>query len=119
MEDVYYNALLELNNYNPKLLTATDKMVKYFRVQQNDEALDLFISATDGFNWTLEVLSYTKHILEKQSFIVEVEKINEIFMEMTEALQNQDFVLLADLLEYEIYPLLEQVQTTLNRVIKS
>lgn len=116
MEKIYIETLLELEKYNQKLTLASEDIVNLLREQREDKALGLFISAIDGFNWVLEVISYTKFILEEYDFIGDFENINEIFKEMIEALQNQDYVLLGDLIEYEMVPFLKDIQSTLDKI---
>lgn len=116
MEKIHVETLLELKEYNKKLLIASENIVEFLRRQREDQALDLFVSAIDGFSWILEVISYTKCFLEEYGFSENLENINVILKEMIEGLQNQDYVLLADLLEYEMIIFLEHTQSTLEKM---
>jgi len=59
------------------------------------------------------VVGHTKPILAEYNFNCELENINIIFKEMMEALQNQDYVLLGDLMEYEIVPFLNNLESAI------
>lgn len=116
MEKVYYDALWELKNYNMRLIGAAEDIVELLRGQREDQALELFIAALDGINWVLEVTNHTQQILKSYGFDGDMSNVNSVLTEMMQALQYQDYVLLGDLLEYEILPFLKELQAAVDKM---
>ncbi|WP_209121464.1 hypothetical protein [Alkalihalobacillus sp. BA299] len=103
----------EYEMYNLKLIPAIEKIIDDFRKQRENEALKLLIEAIEGINWSIKVLYHTKDILKKYDVVFDENEINPILNEVTEAIKDEDYVLIADLLEYE---LLENFQTWIRGI---
>lgn len=94
-------------SYNAKLIPALENIVSDIRSQREDKALDLMVQALEGLQWTIDVVFNLKN-LNRDTYFTEVEvvEVNSVLKELNTALLNQDYVLLADLLEYEMLPML-------------
>lgn len=112
------NQILEKNivnaqDYLKKLIPGVQKASDLFRSGNEQEANKFFINIIDGMEWFSQVVdSIAKAadfesdtvILDKKSFQDRQDHLVTMTRQMVEANQNQDWVLLADLLEYEILP---------------
>lgn len=92
-----------INNISPGSLQIAD----YLRKDQVQEALQLILQFSEGMSW----LSSVEELLIKNSIevVLNVNKINEFLIEINNGLEIQDYVLVADMFEYEIAPFFENV----------
>ncbi|MGV8145777.1 MAG: hypothetical protein ACLKAK_03590 [Alkaliphilus sp.] len=113
-DKIMYEALETLREYLPKLIAGIKTTIDYFRENREDEGTKLLVQVIDGIQWSVEVVSKTKIILMQYEIIIDDSKLSEILGEFEEALRNKDYVLIADLLEYEIIVLLDEWSFVLN-----
>lgn len=91
---------------NIKLLGDMDKSIYYFRWQQYDKALGLVSNSIDQIKLVIEAI-----ITDRDYFnLVNIESILEMLNNFLEAKKNNDFILLADLLELQLINFLIGVQ---------
>lgn len=117
-EIVSLNEILEKNvvnaqDYLKKLIPGIQKAADLFRSGSEQEANKFFLNIIDGMDWFSEVMDTIAKVndlrtetvvLDKKSFQARQEKLVGWTQQMVEANKNNDWVLLADLLEYEILP---------------
>ncbi|MGG0662687.1 hypothetical protein ABE042_01090 [Viridibacillus arvi] len=105
MTKILYEALESYNEYIKKIPTGCQKIADNFREDKINESLKLIIYFTEGANWLLEV----SELLRKNGFLVnlETEKIHEYLNEINQGLEIHDYILVADMFEYEIAPFFE------------
>ncbi len=85
-------------------------VAELFRRADNDEGLELFqdlLDVTRDFISMVGVLRSEFKGCVDTEFNNNVEQISSLLGEMTEVLESEDWILLADLLEYELNPLTE------------
>ena len=97
-----------------ELLKVTDilgkgsrRVAALFRQAEDDEALEVFqdlLEVTRAFMSMINVLRNNFAVSVDAEFITNVEQISALLTEMTDVLENEDWILLADLLEYEFVP---------------
>ncbi len=92
--------------HNIRLLGDMDKAVYYFRRQQCDQALSLLAASIDEIKQMIEA------IISNQEYfhLVDTNSMLEMFSGIIEAMKNNDFILLADLLELQLINFLIGVQ---------
>ncbi|NBI07364.1 hypothetical protein [Senegalia massiliensis] len=100
--NIINESLNSLNEYLDKLIPGIENIVDHFSKDNEGEALKLLIEAIEGINWCLEVVILTKPTLEKYNIEINEKNIRKILLEFEQALQNEDFVYVSDLLEYEL-----------------
>ena len=112
------NQILEKNianarDYLKKLIPGLQQASDLFRTGNEQEANKFFINIIDGMEWFSQVVDTIAKATESElTDIISVgrgfqdrqNQLVELSRQMVEANQNQDWVLLADLLEYEILP---------------
>ena len=78
-----------------------------FRQADDDEALEMLqdlLEVTRDFMSMISVLRNNLSIPTDAEFMARVDQISSLLTEMTDVLENEDWILLADLLEYEFVP---------------
>ncbi|HOA80097.1 MAG TPA: hypothetical protein PKK61_03410 [Defluviitaleaceae bacterium] len=91
--------------YTGRLIEGINEAVDAFHEGMEGKALDLVVQIIDGLKWTMEAITVT---LDVQRDPIDISEINDPFNEMAEALENIDYVLMADVLEYEVLPKVEE-----------
>lgn len=113
------NALIEnnisfLREYIPKLITAIEHEAELLIKNEEQLAFDLLENIMEGLEWTIRSISS----IEKVGYIKDL-KLNEIagtVQELEKTFYKKDFVLLSDLLQYELVEVLVYWQDKLNDV---
>lgn len=99
---------------NIQLLNYINKLVYYFRSQNYDYALRLTSETINLLTPYLEVLKEYQSYFNANNIIYDMESIMEIFNGILIAQENKDYILLADLYELQIIPLLTKLQEILT-----
>lgn len=108
--------LEEMKNYIPKVLDAITGMVRNFQTDNEQDGIKVFDPFTEGIQWILEALSLTKDLQQELVMDIDITEINNTLKEMLEGWENGDYILISDLLEYEIYPLLKKWYEELQKL---
>lgn len=90
-----------------------------FRQADDAEALEMYqdlLDVTRDFINMIGVLRGEFKMESQQEFTEASEKLSELFTEMSEVLENEDWILLADLLEYEFLPGVEHWKEVISRL---
>ena len=98
--------------YLMRLIPGIEKAVELFRTGNEQEANQFFINIIDGMDWFSQVLDMifaAKEIssdtaINGKSVQDRRARLIDFTQQMVDANKNKDWVLLADLLEYEILP---------------
>jgi hypothetical protein len=112
LDDIINKNIENADAYLIRLIPGIEKSVELFRMGSEQEANKFFIKIIDGIDWFSQVLDIIltakamspdtvfegKSIQDRQTSLV------SLTQQMVDANKNQDWVLLADLLEYEILP---------------
>ena len=100
----------ELYKVNEIMSGGSRQVARLFREGENEEALELF----------QDLLDVTRDFISMVG-VLRVEQISGLLGEMSEALESEDWILLADLLEYELIPASEnwkQIIQSLRETIR-
>ena len=120
MKDLLATNLGNAKEYLEKLIPGFQKAADLFRMGNEQEAHKFYLQFLDGIDWVSQVsqtiVSSRENELEGQDLKERQEKLTGFMAQMLEANQNQDWVLLADLLEYEMIPFYEGWQEMLSRI---
>ena len=120
LADLLANNLGNAKEYLEKLIPGFQKAADLFRMGNEQEAHKYYLQILDGIDWfsqvVLNIVKSRGNEVEGQSLGDRQERLTGLMVQMLEANQNQDWVLLADLLEYEMIPFYEDWQETLSRI---
>jgi len=109
-DEMAMNIARELYKVTDIMLTGSKRIAALFRQADDDEALELFqdlLEVTRDFLSMVGVLRSNFAMHDDEFFSKNVEQISDLLTEMTEVLEDEDWILLADLLEYELLPVLD------------
>jgi hypothetical protein len=118
-EALLFESLLGLQDYLGRLIPAIDSTAELFRLDDLTLAHRRCSSLVQGIQTLLEAVGHSKHVFESvrgsvpQKWSDLETDTTEIFKTMLAAYEKKDFILVADLLEYELSPALGQWQIQL------
>ena len=113
VQEIVSKNLENTEQYLEKLLPGIEKAIELFQMEDETEANHFFLNIIDGIDWLSQVLDgvitalnidiENKKILGKTIQERQTQLIN-LTQRLVEANKNKDWVLVADLLEYEVLP---------------
>ncbi|NFQ00882.1 hypothetical protein [Clostridium sporogenes] len=90
------------------------KTSEYMESGEYDKGFSLIYPIAKGLSWLIEVIEKTKDIQKEEIFLDELnDKLNEI----NNAIENEDNVLIGDLFQYELLPIMENIEEIINESI--
>lgn len=104
------NISRELYKVIQVMTSGAKQVATLFRQADDTEALELLqdlIDVTCDFMGMISTLRAEFSLRGGVDFQTNVDQISDLLTEMTEVLENEDWILLADLLEYEFLPVCE------------
>jgi hypothetical protein len=107
MESLVEDTLKCSKDYIIKLIEAHEQLAVFFQGNEEGKGLETFKLYVEGIDWLQQALRGVQNINNGILPSVNVEDINPKLVELEEALLQRDYILLADLLEYEITPIFE------------
>ena len=120
LKDLMANNLGNAKEYLEKLIPGFQKAADLFRMGNEQEAHKFYLQILDGIDWISQVVQTVVNSrnkeLEGQDLKDRQGRVTGLMTQMLEANQNQDWVLLADLLEYEMIPFYENWQEALSKM---
>ncbi|GAA0078698.1 hypothetical protein UT300005_30770 [Clostridium sp. CTA-5] len=103
-----------LNNVNENISNLKKiifKIIEYLHNKEEAKGFTLIADLSNEIYSLFEVLEYIEGFEKSQSYI---ETINEKLNEIVEAIENEDIMLIADLFEYELITILDDIQKKLK-----
>ena len=82
-------------------------------IQEGNEIVGMkkIIPVFDGMGYISNAVTLTKDIQKEK---IELEDLNNQLNEMIEAFENEDYILLGDLLNYELLPVIEEMKNKVS-----
>lgn len=106
MSEELQEVIESYNSYIQNVATGSMKIAEYLRQDEIAEAMQLILHFSEGMGWLTEAAELlTKNDVKVQ---LEVANIHEFLNEINSGLEIQDYVLVADMFEYEIAPFFAQ-----------
>ena len=121
LKDLVATNLSNALDYLEKLIPGFDQAADLFRMGNEQEANKFYIQILDGMDWFSEVINIVmdsefKRSAPEGTLRLRQAKLTDLMSQMLEANKNQDWVLLADILEYEMIPFYKEWQTILTKL---
>ena len=121
LKDLVATNLSNALDYLEKLIPGFDQAADLFRTGNEQEANKYYIQILDGMDWFSEVVNVVMSSEgegqePENSLKLRQAKLTDLMSQMLEANKNQDWVLLADILEYEMIPFYKEWQTILSKL---
>lgn len=91
--------------YVPRLITATKDIAYHLQSGNEAAGIGLLEPVFEGIGWVIDAV----HGIQQNRYPLDIQvtEMQEVLKSLEEALEMRDYVLMADLFEYEIAPLLE------------
>ena len=106
--------LQSADEYLYKLRNGILELVDLMQAEKEHQAILLIPEISDGIDWITKVIDLTSDIQKKQ---IEINHINEHLESIIEALENEDYILVSDIFNYEIIPILDKVHDEIRMTI--
>ena len=121
LKDLVATNLSNALDYLEKLIPGFDQAADLFRMGNEQEANKFYIQILDGMDWFSEVINIVmgsefEGSTPEDTLRPRQAKLTGLMSQMLEANKNQDWVLLADILEYEMIPFYKEWQTILTKI---
>ncbi|HIJ49704.1 MAG TPA: hypothetical protein HPP54_01380 [Nitrospinae bacterium] len=125
LKDLVATNLANALNYLKKLIPGFEQAADLFRAGNEQEANKYYLQILDGIDWFSQVVSIIMNPDEGEMELPDADdenlqarqkKLTDLMSQMLEANQNQDWVLLADLLEYEMVPFYKDWENILTKL---
>lgn len=110
-EDMAVEITLELYKVVNLMSEGGKRVAELFRQADDAEALETYQDLIDvirNFLNMIGVLRDEYSLKDYQDYVSSAEEMNTMFTEMNSVIENEDWILLADLLEYEFLPAVEK-----------
>ena len=114
--NIAYEALDTLKEYIPRLIDGIEKITVHFSQQREGDGFGLMVHLLEGLEWAMAVVDKTQDTLRMHGLDLEHEQIRRLFLELVKAVENEDYVLISDVLEYEIAEVLAAWQNELAKI---
>ena len=127
LKDLVATNLANALDYLKKLIPGCEQAADLFRAGNEQEANKYYLQILDGIEWFSQVVSVIMSPDEgetelpdtdDESLEVRQKKLTDLMSQMLEANENQDWVLLADILEYEMVPFYKDWERILFKLNK-
>lgn len=115
------NIVDELFKVQKVMYAGSRQIAELFRQADDAEALELYQDLIDvirDFMAMIGVLRDEFSVTDSEYLSQRMGEMSELFTEIMEVVENQDWILLSDLLEYEFVPALEKWQVVLTDIRK-
>ena len=109
--DKQFETLAMASEYLDKLIPGIEGVIPDIRDFRLDKCGNTLADIFDGLQWICEALTLTK---EAQKEEIDSTEIDGFVEEMLEGFQDEDYILMADLFEYEILPILKKWNTSIK-----
>ncbi|MFT4577226.1 MAG: hypothetical protein ACI8PD_000102 [Nitrospinales bacterium] len=125
LKDLVATNLANALDYLKKLIPGFQQAADLFRAGNEQEANKYYLKILDGIDWFSQVVSIIMNPDEGEIELPDADdenllarqiKLTDLMSQMLEANQNQDWVLLADILEYEMLPFYKDWENILSKL---
>lgn len=111
-----FEALKTAAEYIDNLKNGIGTLVEYINQGNYKSGVSLIPQIADGIDWLVQLINLTNDLHKGKACIG---NINENLEQIIDAIDNEDFTLVGDLFNYEILPVLEDVQINIRSIVKN
>lgn len=106
--------LITVDQYLYNLKNGIKNISNLIQEGREHESFNFIAHVADGLEWVDEALNATKKYHNNE---LALDKMNSFIEEISEALENEDYILVSDLFNYEIMPIIENLHLKVKRFI--
>lgn len=95
-------------HYIERVATGSQTIADYLREDKIGEAIQLIVQFSEGVSWLTKVVE----LMENHKYTIDINfsDINPFLDEINNGIERQDYVIVADMFEYEIQPFFEEAK---------
>lgn len=108
MTEEVVEVIVSYNDYLTKVPDGSIQIANFLREDNLENALQMILNFSEGMGWLVQAAELL--IQNDVNVQFEIEKIHGFLYEVNHGLEIQDYVVVADMFEYEIAPFFEEVQ---------
>ncbi|SFM23656.1 hypothetical protein SAMN04487943_110116 [Gracilibacillus orientalis] len=113
--------LLTAETYLENSFTVINKLIDQLLKQPSDDTWKTFTQLTDGIQWLTDIIFMIDRMEERptnwQAYVEVYHQLEENVAELADALDNQDTILIADVINYEIKAIFETLIELITNTI--
>lgn len=109
-----FEALKTANEYIDNLKNGIEDFVRKMNSGEGSNGIAILPLIADGIEWLTNIINLTSDL---HNGAVSVGNTKENLEQIIEALENEDYVLLGDLFNYEFLPTLEDIQVNIRKIV--
>lgn len=106
MTEILMETVQSYNEYLPRVVAGSQEIADNLRSDNVAVALTMILDFSEGMSWLVEAIDLFK--INEVNVELQIDKIHEFLNEINAGLEMQDYVLVADMFEYEIAPFFEE-----------
>ena len=110
-------ALEVMSNYDVRLAKGIRNILIELREEEKEDTKEYLKEIINGLNWTIEAVNGTISLLNETKLRIEKEKFNTSIAKFGEALKSDSNTAIADALEQEMLPLIEELLVSMTEVL--
>ncbi|WP_206811760.1 hypothetical protein [Paradesulfitobacterium ferrireducens] len=111
MKEQKIDVLHTASEYIDRLIEGINQAVNHFQTGQELKGLNLIEPIVEGFQWLTQALDLTQDIHARK---IDLVPLNNHFKEIVASFEKEDYVLISDIFQYEVIPVLEEWRETLR-----
>lgn len=104
MTKLVHDTIQSISEYLPKVSNGCVSASSLLYQNRTKEALEIWAQIIDGIEWTVSAINGIQRL--GYELDINLEEIDTYLLEIVAALHNSDFITVADLIKYEIGPIL-------------
>jgi hypothetical protein len=123
LKDLVATNIANALDYLKKLIPGFEQAADLFRTGNEQEANKYYLQILDGIDWFSQVVNVIMQpddgeteMPDDENLLVRQKKLTDLMSQMLKANENQDWVLLADILEYEMVPFYKDWENILSKL---
>lgn len=107
------DALVTARDYINNLKDGIGKAINYYQSGQENKGSNLIYPIAEGIEWLMQVLILCSDVVDSKESI---DILKENLYEIVDGFQNEDYILISDIFEYEILTVLDSIQSSLEKI---
>ncbi|MCY9665101.1 hypothetical protein M5X11_09035 [Paenibacillus alginolyticus] len=114
-QEIVFETLESMKDYVPKLKTASSKLAQDIQTHEGGW-VDTLVAYLDGMAWLMMAINGIQQV--NPEILVEWDlNLAPLIEQLGTALEQEDFVTLCDILQYEMQPLLQSFDSKLQGIV--
>lgn len=108
------DALKSADQYMEKLKAGVSSIAEFINDNKISDAYELIPAVAEGLDWIMKIITLTSEVQKEQ---IVTSDINEQLDSIVEALENEDYILVGDLFNYEMLPILDRIHEQIKEIL--